>query len=220
MSVKRVAKKEFSADTLEHLAPVTENRSGKVRIGSGWRWVILILVVIGYFCYKTNSWPVVAIVGGKVITRFEVTQDLMKTYGKEEIENKITERLIRNELDRMNIKVSDDEKNAKIEEIKKSLGEGVNFEELLQGRGMSVDQFRDQLGLQMRVEKGLADKITVSEEEVSKYLVDNKSFIAATGEAAILQAREAVRITKLQDEIGKWIEDLKAKASVWKAPGI
>ena len=220
MSVKRVAKKEISADTLEHLAPVTENRMGKVRIGSGWRLVIIILVVIGYFCYKTNSWPIAAIVGGKVITRFEVTQDLMKTYGKEEVENKITERLIRNELDRMNIKITDDEKNAKIEEIKKSLGEGVNFEELLQGRGMSVDQFKDQLGLQMRVEKGLADKITVSEEEVSKYLVDNKSFITATGEAATLQAREAVRITKLQDEIGKWIDDLKAKASVWKAPGI
>ena len=55
---------------------------------------------------------------------------------------------------------------------------------------------------------------------MTKFLTENKAYITATGEAAKKQAQDAVRLSKLQDEIGKWIETLRAKAKIWRGPGV
>lgn len=210
-----------TTETIEHLAPAA---SGKMKTENGksnaWKWIIAAVVLLVLFWYKTNSWPIVAMVGARPVTRWEIEQNLMKTYGKEEVENKITETLVRNELSKMGVTVDQAEVDAKVSEIRASIGEDTNFEELLAGRGMTMDKFKEQLALQMKVEKGLADKVVVSDEEVSQYLEENKAYITATGEAARKQAVDAVKLTKLQEEIGKWIEQLRNDNKVWRAPGI
>src|SRR3989344_9175216 len=84
------------------------------------RWAIWGLVVLGalaLFWYKTNSWPVVAMVGLRPVTRGEVTRALLKQGGKAEVESLITEMLVKKELDKLGVKVEASEVEAKIREI-------------------------------------------------------------------------------------------------------
>lgn len=207
-------------ETLEHLAPVPGVKS-KIKID--YRIVGAVLVVMAAFAgfwYKTNSWPIVAMVGMRPVTRFEVTQELFKQYGKDALENKVTEMLVKNELDRTGVSVSDTDVTAKIDEIKGSLTEGTDLDSLLASRGMTKQQFEYQLRLQLRVEKALMAKINITDQEVSDYLKANEQYMTASGEAALTQAKEAVKYSKLQEEVNKWLEELKTKAKVWRAPGV
>ena len=208
-------------ETIEHLAPAPDKKlkieSGKLRILA---ILAVILVALIGFWYKTNSWPIVAIAGLRPITRFEINQDLFSQYGKTTVEDKITEVLVKNELDKTGVTVNRDEIQKKIGDIKTSLGEGTDLNKLLADRGMSQQEFEKQLELQMRVEKALLAKIEITDKDVSDYLEANKQFISASGEAAVVQAREALKYSKLQEAVGKWIDELKVKAKIWRAPGV
>lgn len=182
--------------------------------------VVLVLAVLVGFWYKTNSWPIVAVVGGRPVTRFEIDKTLFNQYGKEVLDNRITEMLVINELNGLGVTVTPDEVSAKIDEIKMSLGEDVELSTLLADRGMTISEFEDQLRLQLRVEKALTPKVMVSEEEINEYLEANQQFMNASGEAAMNQAKEALKYSKLQEEVTNWIEEIKAKANVWRAPGV
>ena len=229
MAVKRSVSKSKAAnpkpqetvEIIEHLAPVSNN---KLKVESG-KWkvagiVIAVLAGLGLFWYKTNSFPIIAMVGMKPVTRWEINKMLYSQYGKEAVDNKVTEMLVATELNNMGVLVSQQEIQAKVDEIKASLGEGVELTTLLADRGMSQKEFEKQLELQLRVEKALTAKIEISDEEVNEYLEANSQFMNASGEAATVQAKEAIKYSKLQEEVNKWIEELKAKGKVWRAPGI
>lgn len=231
MAVKRTTKRAQNSkvkvqsedslnDTIEHLAPTMKNN----KMNSNYmKWgvaVVLVLAVLVGFWYKTNSWPIVAVVGGRPVTRFEIDKTLFNQYGKEVLDNRITEMLVINELNGLGVTVTPDEVSAKIDEIKMSLGEDVELSTLLADRGMTISEFEDQLRLQLRVEKALTPKVMVSEEEINEYLEANQQFMNASGEAAMNQAKEALKYSKLQEEVTNWIEEIKAKANVWRAPGV
>jgi len=223
--VKKVKQEVFTpepVETIEHLA-VSSKKMGKTmaifKSKVFWGALVVLLLLFGFW-YKTNSWPIVAVAGMKPITRFEMNQELFKQYGKDALENRITELLVRNELDRTGVVATADEVSKKVNEIKTSLGTDQDLGTLLAERGMTQAQFEDQLKLQIRVEKALVSKVNITDEEVASYLKTNAQYITATGEAATTQARESLKYGKLQEEVSKWIEELKAKAKVWRAPGV
>jgi hypothetical protein len=207
-------------ETIEHLAPQPrfkfQMKKGKLKVAAG---VVLALILVGGFWYKTNSWPIVALAGMRPVTRFEVGQELFSQYGQAAVENRITEILVKKELGRLGVTVTAAEVQAKVDDIKSNLGAGADLNQLLQSRGMTLAQFESQLRLQLRVEKALADKVSVTDQEVADYLKQNQQFITATGEAATTQAGESLKYSKLQEEVGKWVDELKTKAKVWRAPG-
>ena len=158
-------------------------------------------------------------VGLRPVTRGEVTRALLKQGGKAEVESLITEMLVKKELDKLGVKVEASEVEAKIREIKASLGEGVNFDELIASRGMTPEEFREQLELQMRLEKTLADKTAVTEADIDKYMADSQGLLSSTDSAQRQQVAESLRINKLQQAAPAWVEELKAKTWVWRLPG-
>lgn len=115
--------------------------------------VVLVAAGLGLFWWKTNSWPIVAVVNGLPITRFEVNQQLYAQGGKQVLDSIVTQKLIAAELGKKKIKISDVDINVKLAEIQTQLGAEMTIEQALSLQGMSLSQFKDQLKFQMGLEK-------------------------------------------------------------------
>lgn len=209
--------KTVSAPVEEVAMPVMEEKK-TTKMNFGWLLVLAIAVGGLFWMYKSNNFPISAVVGMKPVWRHQVNQNLYKQGGKAEVDNEVTELLVKDELSREGIKVTDAEVTSKIESIKASLGAGQDLNTLLAARGMTMDDVKRQLVLQMGIEKALASKVSVSDDEVATYIKSNGSFLSATTEAAKKdEAMAALKQQKMQTSVSTWIEDLRSKAKIWYA---
>jgi foldase protein PrsA len=213
---KKVKVVEPVIETVSDTLVSVDNKTSKPYLLVG----LVLILGLGFLLYKTNNFPVVAMVGMRPITRYEINRELYKQSGKTMVDNLVTEVLINNELKKSKVVVSDSDINEKIESIKKSLGEGQDLNTLLSQRGMTLNDVKKQLRLQMGVEKVLADKVTVSNEEITKFVTENANYMTATSEAGkIEEATTALKQQKTQTEVTTWIQSLKDKTKVWYADG-
>ena len=133
--------------------------------------VLLILAVLFY----SKGLFVAALVNGSPISRIQVIEELEKQSGKQALESLITQKLIQGELDKKNITVANDAINEEIKKIEARVSQqGGTLQAALAQQGLTEEKFRERVVLQKRLEKLLADKTVVSDEEVSKYIKDNK----------------------------------------------
>lgn len=128
----------------------------------------------------------------------------------------ITEKLIQNEAKARNILVSADEINEKIKQIENQVtSQGNTLEKALALEKMSMDDLKRQITIQKDVEKLLADKINVTDEEVTKYITDNKITVPKEQEASLIeQIKNQLKGQKLNSEAKTLIDGLKAKAKI------
>lgn len=118
--------------------------------------LFVILGIIGLLAlwwYKTNTWPIVAVVNYRPIFRFEVDKQLFSQSGKEVIDGLITEDLISQELKNRKIVVTTTDIDEKMSEIKKQFGTDENFKQILAMQGMTEEQVREQITLRVGLEK-------------------------------------------------------------------
>jgi hypothetical protein len=222
MAVKRTRK---TTETLPAPEEIKENAvETPPKKGSLTKKIVglaLFVLVLVLFWYKTNSWPIVALVGTRPVTRFEIAQTLFKQGGKILVDDVVTELIVRDELNKNKISISDSEVNSKVDEIRKSLGTSTKLEDLLAQKQMTMSEFLSQVKLQMEIEKMMQSRVKVTDEEVNTYIQQNKIYLtSATDEGKRAEALNAVRMSKLQSEVNTWVTDLKAKFKVWKAPGL
>jgi hypothetical protein len=80
---------------------------------------------------------------------------------------------------------------------------------------MTEESLRNQIRIQKQVEKLLADKLTVSDEEVEKYITDNKVTIPEGKEAETKeQIKTQLSGDKLNQEADALITNLKSSAKI------
>lgn len=115
--------------------------------------VILIAAGLGLFWWKTNSWPVVALVNGMPVTRFEVNRQLYAQGGAQVLDGIVTQKLIQSELSKKKISISETDITSKLTEIQTQLGTDITVEQALSMQGMTLSQFKNQLKVQMGLEK-------------------------------------------------------------------
>lgn len=184
-----------------------------------WLWVAAIALALGLWWTKTKTWPVVAIVAGKPLTRFEIDQALYKQSGEGMVDSLVTQRLVEAELDSRGIKVDQGAVDARIEEMRTTVPEGKTLEEELESRGYTLDQVKKLVGLQLRINKAVESTASVSAEELEKYVKDNEKYL--TGKTMDEKKKEAEGILKqdkLAAAIDTWISDVKTKGQVWRFP--
>ena len=175
--------------------------------------VILILLALVY-AYK--GFFILATVYGSPITRLAAVNELERAYGKELLESLINEKIIQNEANLKKIVVTDEEINAAIKPIEEQIkAQGGTLEAALTQKGMKLDDLKKQIILQKDIEKLLADKITVTDEEVAKFIKENKPPIPKEQEATLnLQIKEQIKNQKMQSEAQSYITELRAKAKI------
>jgi dGTP triphosphohydrolase len=178
--------------------------------------IIVVIIALGVLVYFYKGLFIAATVNGSPISRLTVIHTLEKASGKSLLDSLITEKLIQNEANAKGITVSDDEINAQIATIQDQItAQGSTLDAALSAQGMNMDDLKKQIILQKEMEKLVADKINVTDEEVAQYIKDNAISIPEGQEAATNdQVKNKLRNQKLNTEAQALISDLKAKAKI------
>ncbi|HAZ29916.1 TPA: hypothetical protein DCY43_04250 [candidate division WWE3 bacterium] len=186
-------------------------------------------VLVGYFFsnikafmaggYKNLLTPVdkimyVAKVDGVGIPRGEWDKMLKTRYGKTAAKDLIDVYIVRNELKKAGITVSDAEIDAEMANIEKQLG-GQSLESILSQQGRTLADFRSDMYLQVGVNKMFGPKVTVTDEEVAQYVTTlGDSITGATPEEKNASARKTLTDQKIGNEVGAWFSSLQATVKV------
>jgi foldase protein PrsA len=178
--------------------------------------LVVLAIVLGLLYYFKNLF-IAATVNGQPISRFEVIKRLEKRDGKTALDNVITEILVLQEAKKLNATVTDAEVSAEIAKVRQELTtQGQNLDTLLSFQQMTMKDFEMQIKLQKTAEKILADKVNATEEEILKFIEDNKSAIpeGMAQEEVRAAAVQQVKSQKMGTELTKWLEMVKAKSSI------
>lgn len=173
------------------------------------------ILFLALLLWRNKSLIVVATVNSRPVPRWDLEKRLVDRYGNQTLEEVVNEQIILQAGQKKNIQVSDKEIDDKVAEIDKSLGGKISFKDALAGQGLSMDEFRSQIRLQLTLEKLAGASIMISDKDVSDYLDKNRSSLPATDEASLRQqARQTLEAQKKNEALRQLFTDLKNKAKI------
>lgn len=174
---------------------------------------LLVLAVI----YLLKDEVIVASVNGRPVTRWALTSNLEKQYAPTVLENMTLKMLVEQELKKAGVSVTKEEMDAEITKIEEQLAaQGQNLDDLLEAQGLTRNEVREQLSLSKGLEKLLADKITVSDDEVKAYFDENKEAIGADSklEDVAESIKSQLQQQKLTTAQQDWFAEIRKTAKV------
>lgn len=201
-------------------ASISENNSTKNKkqksISVKAAVIIAIVVIIGALVYQYKGIFIAAMVNGAPISRYAVIHELEKEMGKKMLDTLITEKLINDEAQKKGITVTNEEVAAEIKTIEDQIkAQGGTLDQALAAQGITRDSFNEQITIQKKVEKILADKTQVTDAEVDKYISDNQITIPSGQEASYKeQIKNEIKQQKLSTEVQTLINSLKSQAKI------
>jgi foldase protein PrsA len=139
---------------------------------------ILILLVLAeaiYFNSRTGGQEIVAKVGSEKITKDELYNFMVSQSGQQALDYMISEKIVEMEAKAQNVVVEDSEVDAEIEKAAAAYGGVSNFEQAITAYGYSMDAIRSDVRKSIIVEKLLAPKVEITEEEMKTYFEENKA---------------------------------------------
>ncbi|MDO8577010.1 MAG: SurA N-terminal domain-containing protein [Candidatus Daviesbacteria bacterium] len=176
-----------------------------------------ILIIAGLLLlaiYKKN-WFIAASVNGSPVSNLELQMRLNQQFRSQSLTQMVNEKLILNEAAKNSVVVSEADINNKISEIETSVGGPQAFDAMLAQQGLTRQGIRQQIKLQLSIEKLYANEATVSGEEVTKFVEQNKDQLRASDSAGQQkEAFDAIKSQKLTQVFSQKFQDLKAKAKI------
>lgn len=193
-----------------------EGKKIKIRISLKTTIIIACVILIGALLFVYKGLFIAATVNGSPISRLAVIHELESTSGKSTLDNLIIEKLIKEEAEKQNIKVTDDEINKEIGNAEKQIvSQGGTLDQALASQNMTLDNLKDQILVEKELEGLLADKIQVTPADVATYIKDNKITIPAGQESTYNdQITGQLRQQKLSGVANEYITSLRSNASV------
>ena len=94
--------------------------------------------------------------------------------------------------------------------------QGGTLEMALAQQGMTEEKLREQITIQKKLEKLLADKVAVTEAEIDTYIKDSKATPPKNVKMEDFrkQIGEQLKGQKFQQEAQKWVSDLTTSAKI------
>lgn len=117
----------------------------------------------------------VASVNGASITKAQLYDRMVKDYGAGVLDQLITEKLIDLELKKAGGTVTDADVNAEIAKLKTRFGGDTGLNQALQSNGMTMDQLKDNVLMQLKLEKILGKDVKTDDATLQKYFQDHTS---------------------------------------------
>lgn len=175
------------------------------------------VLVVALALLFSNGFLVAATVNGSPISRLAVIQELEKQGGKQALEAMVDKKLIETELAKNGITIEMNAVDTKIKEIEAGVAtQGGTLEDALASQGMTMEQLREQIETQLKLENLLATKVQVSPEEVDVYITENK--ITPPKDVSLdevkAQVGEQLKQEKFQTEAQKWVAAITEKANI------
>lgn len=215
-----MAKKVALKTTSDHPFKTANNLLNKLSSYKNFRsskkfYVILIIAGLLLLAIYKKNWFIAATVNGTPITNLELQMRLNKQFRTQTLNQLTNEKIIFSEAAKNNAIASDVEVNKKILEIEASVGGAQSLDALLSQQGQTRDSIKQQIRLQLSIEKLYINEATVSAEEVNKFIEQNKEQLRATDSAGQQkEASDAIKNQKLTQLFSQKFQELKQKAKI------
>lgn len=209
MPTKKLTGKEEKTGTLTPKTP-------KIRT---WRnVVIVILIVLGVLLWKFKGAFIAATVNNQPISKWQLGRELEKRFGSQVLDNLINERLILAGARQKGIFVTDGEIKEREKQVEERMGGETNFNEALKVQGLSRDDFRKQVEIQISIEKLFGKEASVSGAEIEDYISKNKERYKNATDSTLIKKEvdNILRQQKTVDLFEKWFEEIKKNAQITK----
>lgn len=152
-------------------------------------WVLFGLTAFGFIAYaivqggaeQSNvttgnvGEEAVATIDDETITANEVYELMLRQVGSQAVDQLITERLVNRAATAANIQVTDEDIDKELEPIKASFPDDETFNMQLEMAGFTLDSFKEQIAMQVRLEKLVEPQVEVTEEDLQAYYDQNKA---------------------------------------------
>ncbi|MBI3559213.1 SurA N-terminal domain-containing protein, partial [Candidatus Gottesmanbacteria bacterium] len=160
---------------------------------------------------------VAATVNNRPVWRWDLENRLIARFGSQTIDELVSESLIKQAAAKNNVTVGKTEIDNKVSEIEKSLAGKITLKDALAQQGMTVDDFRRQVELQLTLEKLTASSVVVSDKEVADYIDKNRATLTATDEAGMKdEARKILAAGKQGTVLRDYFTNLRSQAKIIK----
>ncbi len=210
---------------------VTPQETVRVKRSTDNRSLLLafVAIVILGSAYGYRSMFVAATIDGSPVSRLAVIRQLEKQGGESALNAIITERLIAAEAARAEIKISADDIDKEIDNIKTQVSaQGATLDDALAQQGMTMDDLRKQITTQKQLKALLGDSLTVTDSDIDDYLATSKITPPKnmTQDDFRAKIKEQLSNQKFGKEADRWINATREKANIkyfvgyGKAPAI
>ncbi len=172
------------------------------------------LLVAAFFC---KQYFVAAMVNNKPILRMSIIKELEKQGGQQALDSLVTQELIKQEGAKRGITVNDEDVNKKLTELDTQFkAQGQSLDKVLEQQGLNREAIKDQLKVQITLEKLLGDKVNVTEKEVDEALEQQKELFAEEKDKNKVRTtiRETLKSQKLSTEAQTLLAELKKNAKI------
>ncbi|MDO8443124.1 MAG: SurA N-terminal domain-containing protein [bacterium] len=188
----------------------------KITISIKTATIVGVVIVALAILFAIKGLFIAAMVNGSPISRLSVIQELERNSGKAALESLIVKKLINNEANKNDIKVTDDEVNIEIANAEAQIkSQGGTLEEALASQGMTLEILKKQIAIQKKLEGLLADKIQVTDADKEKFIADNKIEIPKGEEVSYdNQITQEIKQQKLNAESKTFVDSLKAANTI------
>ncbi|OGG04114.1 hypothetical protein A2Z33_03040 [Candidatus Gottesmanbacteria bacterium RBG_16_52_11] len=212
--VRSIVDKDLSiaGQTYDSVTSLTSAR--KSRFSSWYIIALLVLILVGIILVR-RGYIVSALVDGKPIFSWQLQKELSQRFGKQMLEGMITEKLIRNEAQKAGVGISQEDINARQQEMIANIGGQVSIDDLLKYQGLTREEFDTQTRMQLLVEKLLGREYTITDTDIDNYIATNRARLVSTTAADL---REESRRMLMDQFLGKriqpWFTEIKEKANI------
>lgn len=190
----------------------TSNQSNKKFIVAIVAAIVLVILTgaVSFYLGKTSggaNGEAVASVNGEKITKDELYELLVSDTGAQALDALITEKVVNQELKKLNVTVTEEEINAELANTYAQYGGQEAFEAALKSYGYSPEEFRKDVETNLKITKYLEPQLNVTEEEMKSYFEQNK---------ASFDQQEQVKASHIlvdTEELAKEVKDKLAAGS-------
>lgn len=166
---------------------------------------LVLLVVIAFALidllvqYLNNDYSV-AVVNGERISRDRFHDRMETAYGEATSQQLIDETIIRQEAEKSDVEVTDEEVNTTLDEIITSVGGQEAYESALESSNLTEAQLKDQIRVDELTRKILGPQVTYTDEDLKEFF-DQYSEIIFPEESAALEEGEKLDFDSHKEEV-------------------
>ncbi|MCG7409787.1 peptidylprolyl isomerase [Paenibacillus sp. ACRRX] len=167
----------------------------------------LVALILPMSIKSDASSSTVATVNGTSISKDKLYDELAKQGGAQTLDTLITNELIRQEMTKANLTISDADINKEMEKVKKGFNSEDELNAALAQAGMTTETLRQQVVKQLELTKLLSVKVSVTDDEVKQMFEQNKASMDTPE-----QVRASHILVKTKEEADAIVKQLKEGA--------
>lgn len=183
------------------------------------RWVAIIcaVVVLAGILYLNKGLIVAGMVNNRPIWRWDVENRMVSRYGKQTVDELVNENLLQAEARKRNVSVTSKDVDEKISQIEKSLAGKVTLKDALSQQGMTMEELRRQVELQVMVERITDQTVKISDKDIDDFIASNASSFSSSDAGQMREeAKQALLSEKRSSSFQTIFEEIKKNAKIVK----